>query len=106
MDYLFGIKSEWQLLKEIEVNVAYRCFLGVSLTEKVIDANTLSQNRSRRFNGTDVFERIFACIVWQAIEKGLEGGKYSCTDSTHLKSSMNKNEKREVRVSQFIDMLN
>ena len=75
-------------MKEIEVNVAYRWFLGMSLTEKVIDASTLSQNRLRRFNGTDVFERIFTCIVWQAIEKGLS----LFTDSTHLKASANKNK--------------
>ncbi len=43
LGYLFGIKSERQLVKEIEVNVAYRWFLGMSLTEKVIDASTLSQ---------------------------------------------------------------
>ena len=110
LGYLFGIKSERQLVKEIEVNVAYRWFLGMSLTEKVIDASTLSQNRIRRFNSTDVFERIFTCIVWQAMEKGLVGGKYLFTDSTHLKAGANKNkkhnEKREVRVSQYIDMLN
>ena len=110
LGYLFGIKSERQLVKEIEVNVAYRWFLGMSLTEKVIDASTLSQNRLRRFNGTDVFERIFTHIVWQAMEKGLVGGKYLFTDSTHLKASANKNkkhnEKREVRVSHYIAMLN
>lgn len=110
LGYLFGIKSERQLVKEIEVNVAYRWFLGMSLTEKVIDASTLSQNRLRRFNGTEVFERIFTHIVWQAMEKGLVGGQYFFTDSTHLKASANKNkkhnEKREVRVSHYIAMLN
>lgn len=54
--------------------MAYRCFLGVSLTEKVIDASTLSQNRIHRFNDTDVFERIFTCIVWQAMEKAYMHG--------------------------------
>ncbi len=44
LSYLFGIKSERQLVKEIEVNVAYRCFFGVSLTEKIIDASTLRPN--------------------------------------------------------------
>lgn len=33
--------------------------LGVSLTKKVIDTSTLSQNNLRRFNGADVFEHIF-----------------------------------------------
>ena len=63
LSYLFSIKSERQLIKEIEVNLAYRWFLGMSLTEKVIDASTLIQNRIRHFNGTYVFEHIFTYIV-------------------------------------------
>ena len=38
--YLFGIRSERQLIREIQVNVAYRWFLGMSLTDKVIDPST------------------------------------------------------------------
>ena len=43
--YLFGVRSERQLMREIEVNVAYRWFLGLKLTDPVFDASTLSQNR-------------------------------------------------------------
>ncbi|WP_103415280.1 IS1182 family transposase [Vibrio hyugaensis] len=107
--YLFGIKSERQLVKEIEVNVAYRWFLRMSLTEKVIHASTLSQNRIRRFNNTDVFERIFINIVEQAMAKGLVAGQQLFTDSTHLKANANKNkhtnEVRDVRASAYLDML-
>lgn len=47
--YLFGVRSERQLMREIQVNVAYRWFLGLRLTDKVADASTISQNRRRRF---------------------------------------------------------
>lgn len=40
--YLFGVRSERQLVREIEVNVAYRWFLGLKLTDPVFDASTLS----------------------------------------------------------------
>lgn len=110
LGYLFGIKSERQLVKDIEVNVAYRWFLGMGLTEKVIDASTFSQNRIRRFNGTDVFERIFNNIVEQAMSKGLIGGYALYTDSTHLKANANKrkanNEVRAVKPSAYIDTIN
>ena len=33
--YLYGIRSEIRLLKEIEVNVAYRWFIGYDLIEKL-----------------------------------------------------------------------
>ncbi|QIM63455.1 hypothetical protein A1D29_09250 [Pasteurellaceae bacterium Orientalotternb1] len=49
-------------------------------------------------------------VVQRFTLKGLEGGKYRFTDSPHLKARANKskkhNEKREVRVSQYIEMLN
>jgi len=110
LGYLFGIPSERKLVKEIEVNVAYRWFLRMGLTENVIDASTLSQNRLRRFNGTDIFERIFNNIVEQAIKKGLVGGQALYSDSTHLKANANKhkakNEVRLVKPSVFLDNIN
>jgi len=88
--YLFGIRSERQLMREIEVNVAYRWFIGLRLTDKVFDASTFSQNRQRRFDGTDIAQRIFDHIVEQAIARGLVGGEVLYTDSTHLKANANK----------------
>jgi len=89
--YLFGIRSERQLEREIQVNVAYRWFLRLRLTDKVPDASTLSQNRRRRFAGTDIEQTIFDTIVEQAIGHGLIGGRVFYSDSTHLKASANKN---------------
>ena len=88
--YLFGVRSERQLMREIQVNVAYRWFLDMSLTDKVPDASTLSQNRRRRFAETDIEQVIFDGIVEQAMHKGLIGGEVLHTDSTHLKASANK----------------
>ncbi len=65
--YLFGVRSERQLVREIEVNVAYRWFLHLKLTDKVFDASTLSQNRRRRYRGVSVAQDIFDTIVKRAI---------------------------------------
>jgi transposase len=89
--YLFGIRSERQLVREIEVNVAYRWFLRLKLTETVFDASTLSQNRRRRYNDTSVAQAIFDRIVEQAMRHGLVEGTVLYTDSTHLKANANKN---------------
>jgi len=88
--FLFGIRSERQLMREIEVNVAYRWFLNMRLTDKVFDASTFSQNRRRRFDGTEIAQQIFDHIVQQAIDLGLVDGSVLYTDSTHLKASANK----------------
>ena len=51
--YLFGIRSERQLMRDIEVNVAYRWFIGYELDEKLPDHSTLSKTLDRF--GDDVF---------------------------------------------------
>ena len=98
--YLFGIRSERQLVREIQVNVAYRWFLQMSLTEKVIDASTFSQNRRRRFDGAEIEQAIFDRIVEQAIAQGLIEGKALFTDSTHLKANANKRRHTVHEVAQ------
>lgn len=88
--YLFGVRSERQLVREIEVNVAYRWFLGLSLQAPVFDASTLSQNRRRRYRDSTVAQDIFDAIVEQAIKHGLVDGTVLYSDSTHLKANANK----------------
>ena len=90
LGYIFGIRSERQLIKEVQVNNAYRWFVGFGLLDKILDASTLSQNRRRRFNESDVYQQIFDQIVIQAMDKSLIKGHHLYTDSTHIKANANK----------------
>ena len=92
LGYLYGVRSERQLMREVEVNVAYRWFLGLKLRDKVPDASTLSQNRRRRFAESTIYQEIFDQIVELAVKKGLASGAVLYTDSTHLKANANKNK--------------
>jgi len=92
LGYLYGVRSERQLMREVEVNVAYRWFLGLKLRDKVPDASTLSQNRRRRFAESTIYQEIFDEIVLLAVNKGLASGTVLYTDSTHLKANANKNK--------------
>ena len=56
---MFGIKSVRQTIREIEVNVAYRWFLGLDFFDPVPHFSTFGNNYKRRFEGTDLFEQIF-----------------------------------------------
>jgi transposase len=95
--YLYGIRSERQLEKEIQTNIAYRWFLGLSLTDRVPDHTTISWNRRTRFNNTDVFQEIFDEIVRLAIQHRMVGGRVLISDSTHLKANANKRKfKKQV----------
>jgi transposase len=92
LGYLYGVRSERQLMRDVEVNVAYRWFLGLKLRDKVPDASTLSQNRRRRFAESTIYQEIFDQIVELAMRKGLATGSVLYTDSTHLKANANKNK--------------
>ena len=92
LGYLYGVRSERQLMREVEVNVAYRWFLGLKLRDKVPDASTLSQNRRRRFAESTIYQEIFDEMVLLAVNKGLACGTVLYTDSTHLKANANKNK--------------
>ena len=92
LGYLYGVRSERQLMREVEVNVSYRWFLGLKLRDKVPDASTLSQNRRRRFSESTIYQEIFDQIVELAVNKGLASGTVLYTDSTHLKANANKNK--------------
>ncbi len=85
--YLYGIESERRIEQEIQVNMAYRWFLGLDIGERVPDHSTISQNRRRRFCGKDLFRRLFEHVLWLCMEKGIVDGSLILTDSTHVKAS-------------------
>lgn len=87
LGYLYGIDSERRLEQEVQINIAYRWFLGIDLDEPVPDHSTFSQLRRRKFNETTLFEDIFEEVVRLCMDKGLITGKLLLTDSTHVRAN-------------------
>ncbi|EFR43578.1 transposase domain protein [Streptococcus pseudoporcinus LQ 940-04] len=84
---LFGIRSMRQTIKEIEVNVAYRWFLGLTLEDKVPHFTTYGKNYSRRFQDKEVIEAIFSHILGLCLNAGLIDPTEIFVDGTHIKSA-------------------
>jgi transposase len=82
--YIYGIKSERRLEQEVQLNIAYRWFCGLQLTERVPDHSTFSQNRRRRFGNSILFREIFYEIVRQCIDRGLVDGEHTVCDGSFL----------------------
>ncbi|MGL4741057.1 MAG: IS1182 family transposase, partial [Sarcina sp.] len=110
IQYLFGIPSMRQTIKEIEVNVAYRWFLGYSISEAIPHFSTFSKNYSRRFKNTEIFNNIFLKILDIAKQNNLLAIEQVYIDSTHIKASANKKKYKkvniEVEAKQYQDKLN
>ena len=100
--YLFNIKSERQLEKDIQVNLAYRWFIDYDIDEKIPDHSVISQTRRRKFCNSNIFQDIFDEIVIQCINKGFIQGSTIITDSTHIKANASiKSLKRIRQIREF-----
>lgn len=92
--YLFNVRSERRLEKEIEVNIAYRWFLGLSFSDSVPHHSTISWNRQHRFKGTTVFQDVFDEVVRLAMNLNMVAGRLQFTDSTHMRANASNNKYR------------
>ena len=98
IQYLYGIKSMRQTIKDIEVNNAYRWFLGLELYEPVPHFSTFGKNYTRRFKDTDLFEQIFEHILEECYRFRLVDHSEIFVDSTHVKARAN-NKKMQKRIA-------
>jgi Transposase and inactivated derivatives len=99
IQYLYGIKSMRQTIKEIEVNMAYRWFLGLELYDAVPHFSTFGKNYARRFKDTDLFEQIFKHILEECYRFKLVDPTEVFVDATHVKARAN-NKKMQKRIAQ------
>ena len=98
IQYLYGIKSMRQTVKDIEVNVAYRWFLGLDMFDSVPHFSTFGKNYTRRFKDTDLFEQIFSHILEQCYKFKLVDPTEVFVDATHVKARAN-NKKMQKRIA-------
>jgi len=101
INYMYGLNSMRRTIRECEVNMAYKWFLGYDMLEQVPHFTTFGKNYSRRFEGTDIFEKIFERILDEAIGCNLVDPSVIFIDGTHIKANANtkKNYKKTIEVS-------
>lgn len=88
--YVFAIRSERALCREIQVNLAYRWFCGLSIEDRLPDHSAFSRARNERFRDGDVFRRVFERVVSACIAAGLVGGKGFAVDASLIAADANK----------------
>lgn len=88
--YVFAIRSERLLCREVQVNLAYRWFCGLSIEDKIPDHSAFSRARNERFRDSDIFRRVFERIVKACISAGLVGGEGFAVDASLIVADANK----------------
>ncbi len=88
--YAMGIRSERRLCEEVHLNLAYRWFCRLDLTDPIPDHSTFSKNRHGRFRDSDLFRRLFESVVARCIAEGLVGGERFAVDASIIRADANK----------------
>jgi transposase len=88
--YVFAIRSERSLCREVQVNMAYRWFCGLSIEDQIPDHSAFSRARNERFRGSDIFRRVFERVVEACIAAGLVGGEGFAVDASLIAADANK----------------
>ncbi|MEO1532955.1 MAG: IS1182 family transposase, partial [Pseudomonadota bacterium] len=80
--YCFGVRSERRLCEEVHVNLAFRWFCRLDLTDPVPDHSSFSKNRHGRFRDSDLFRHLFETVLARCISEGLVGGEAFGVDAS------------------------
>jgi transposase len=81
----FGIRSERQLMEQLNYNLLFRWFVGLSMDASVWDASTFAKNRDRLLEG-DVARAFLAAIVAQPRVKALMSDEHFSVDGTLIQA--------------------
>src|SRR6201994_2003361 len=90
LGYVFAIRSERALCREVQVNIAYRWFCGLGIEDKIPDHSAFTRARNERFREHDVFRDVFERIVAACIKADLVGGTGFAVDASLIAADANK----------------
>jgi len=88
--YVFAIRAERQICREVQVNLAYRWFCDLGLEDPIPDHSAFSRARNERFRESDIFRRVFERVVSTCIEAGLVGGEGFAVDASLIQADANR----------------
>src|SRR5262245_38491735 len=88
--YVFAIRSERQICREVQVNLAYRWFCGLGLEDSIPDHSVFSRARNERFRESEVSRRVFERVVASCITAGLVGGEGFAVDASLIEADANR----------------
>ena len=101
IQHLYGIPSLRRTVEEINMNIAYRWFLGYLLNEPVPHFATISYNFRHRFS-EDTIEKVFTWILFEAQKSGYLSPEVVFMDGTHIKANANINKKMKKAIKSII----
>jgi transposase len=85
LQVLYTIRSERQLMEQLDYNLLYRWFVGLNPDDPVWDATVFTKNRERLLRG-DLAEAFFDAVLGQARAAGLLSPEHFTVDGTLIQA--------------------
>ena len=85
LQILFSVRSERQLMEELEYNLLFRWFVGLGMDDAVWVPTTFTKNRDRLLEG-DVARAFFDAVLAQAESKQLLSSEHFSVDGTLIEA--------------------
>jgi transposase len=82
---LYTVRSERLLIEQLQYNLLFRWFVGLSMDDPVWDATTFTKNRDRLIEG-DIAGAFFAEVLAEAETAGLVSDEHFTVDGTLLEA--------------------
>jgi len=87
---LYSIRSETQLMEQLDYNLLYRWFVGLNPDDPVWDVTVFTKNRERLMAG-DVSQRLLEAVLRQAGEHDLLSEEHFTVDGTLIQAWASRN---------------
>lgn len=88
--YCMGIRSERRLCEEVHLNLAYRWFCRLDLSDRVPDHSTFFKNRHGRFRQSDALRFVFESVLRRCMGEGLVQGEGFAIDASVIKADASR----------------
>ena len=85
LQVLYSVRSERLLMEQLEYNLLFRWFVGLSVDEAVWDHSSFSKNRDRLLEA-DIARKLFAAVIGQAREAKLLSDEHFSVDGTLIEA--------------------
>ena len=81
LQVLYTIRSERMLMEQLDYNLLFRWFVGLSMDDPIWDPTTFTKNRDRLLRG-EIAQLFFDQVLAQARDRGLKSDEHFTVDGT------------------------
>jgi len=85
LQVLYSIRSERQLMEQLDYNLLYRWFVGLNMDDPIWDVSVFTKNRQRLLDG-EVAEAFFDAVLAQARGRELLSNEHFTVDGTLIQA--------------------